>query len=129
MTSKQAYVKQLAIELHKPIRRTFDRNKMHSSFPFEKFSIDLIVTGIHAQGDYKYILVCIDNYSRYGWCVPMKTKDAKAAWEAFWTIISKKKPQNVDCDAGTEFRGYFEKKLKELGISKFSTYSETGVQR
>ena len=53
---------------------------------------------------YRYLLVCIDVFSKYAWIVPIKSKTAPALVEAFKVILSSgRKPHKIMTDQGTEF--------------------------
>ena len=74
---------------------------------------------------YKYILVVVDVLSRFAWCRPLKTKDAKQVWDAIQSVMdeSGKKPASMWVDKGTEFyNSLWTSKLKHLGIDRYSTY-------
>src|ERR1700730_15422375 len=63
-----------AYALHKPIRRKFPRRKTISLGIDRIWQLDLAdVTNISRHNDnYKFILTCIDCYSRYAFAVPVK---------------------------------------------------------
>ena len=53
---------------------------------------------------YRYLLVCIDVFSKYAWIVPIKSKTGPALVEAFKVILSsRRKPHKIMTDQGTEF--------------------------
>ena len=67
----------------------------------------------------KYLLTCIDVFSKYAWVVPMKSKDGKSSLDAFRKILteSKRKPEKLQSDAGKEFfNSYFKTFLKKENI-------------
>ena len=48
---------------------------------------------------YKYLLTCIDIFSKYAWVVPLKTKQARELFKAFQTILaSGRKPSKLQTD-------------------------------
>ena len=55
----------------------------------------------------------------------MKTKDSKETVRAFLTMITKKWPQTIWVDKGTEFAGECKKPCKAEGLKTYSTMSET----
>ncbi len=68
---------------------------------------------------YRYLLVCIDVFSKYAWIVPIKSKTVAALVEAFKVILSSgRKPQKIMTDQGTEF-------FKNKDIELFNTFNET----
>ena len=54
---------------------------------------------------YKFLLVCIDTFSKYVWICPLKNKTGKATVEAFTDIVStdERTPKNLCYNQGTEF--------------------------
>ena len=53
---------------------------------------------------YRYLLVCIDVFSKFLWVIPLKTKTGPALVTAFKIILeSGRKPQKIQTDQGTEF--------------------------
>ena len=53
----------------------------------------------------KYVLVIIDNFSNYGWTLPLKSKIAQTITNCFeiFSISSKRKPGWIETDRGKEF--------------------------
>ena len=51
------------------------------------------------------VLVTIDNFSKYGWTVPLKNKNARTIKDSFENILisSKRKPILIESDRGKEF--------------------------
>ena len=76
---------------------------------------------------YRYLLVCIDVFSKYAWIVPIKSKTGPALVEAFKVILSSgRKPHKIMTDQGTEFfNKSFQTLLKNEGIELFNTFNET----
>jgi transposase InsO family protein len=53
---------------------------------------------------YRYLLVCIDVFSKYAWVVPLKNKTGPTLVEALKVILtSGRKPEKIMTDQGTEF--------------------------
>ena len=55
--------------------------------------------------DYRYVLVVIDNFSKFGWTNAFKNKNAQAIKDSFEIILirSKRKPKLDETDDGSEF--------------------------
>ena len=49
--------------------------------------LDLIDYGVKNNGVYWYILVVLNNFSKYGWTVAMKNKYASTIKDAFSTVL------------------------------------------
>ena len=54
---------------------------------------------------YRYILVVIDNFSKFGWIIPLKNKFSQSITDAFSEIIksSNRKPNVLETDDGKEY--------------------------
>jgi hypothetical protein len=77
---------------------------------------------------YRYILNCIDVYSKYAWAVPLKDKKGETILQAFKNIIKKsgRSPKRIWVDHGGEFYNkLIDKWLAEQNIIRYSTYSES----
>ncbi|KAL9955926.1 hypothetical protein ACROYT_G037329 [Oculina patagonica] len=75
---------------------------------------------------YRYLLMVLDVFSKYGWIVPLKDKKGETVTQAFKTIFKEgRKPQYLWTDKGKE---YYNKNMKELleknGITLYSTENE-----
>jgi hypothetical protein len=71
--------------------------------------------------NFNWIFTIIDVYSRYGWAIPMKTKEPKNSAEAFNKVLSlsqfttkQTKIQNFTSYNGSEFKGEFSTLLRTL---------------
>ena len=61
---------------------------------------------------YRYLLMVIDVFSKYGWIVPLKDKKGESVTEAFKTIFKEgRKPQYLCVDKGKEF---YNKHVKDI---------------
>ena len=96
----------LAQELHSPIVRKFTRRSVFLNALDEIWSADLVFMPIPDNG-FKCILTVIDNFSKYAWAIPLKSKKNKDIIDAFKTIFesSNRKPKKLWTDKGTEFIG------------------------
>ena len=54
---------------------------------------------------YRYVLVVIDNFSEFGWTIPLKNKYAQSIRDTFSEIIksSNRKPNLLETDDGKEY--------------------------
>jgi len=119
---------QPAYTLHKPARHKYDRNKVIVSSIDEQWAIDLVdLQSLAKYNDgFKYILNCIDIFSKFAYSIPIKTKTAKCVVDAFQSILDQgRRPQRVQSDAGKEFvNDSFQKLLKQNDIDFFTVNSE-----
>ena len=74
---------------------------------------------------YKYLLMVLDLFSKYGWIVPLKTKTGLEVSKAFEKIFKKGKPKKLWVDKGKE---YYNKNMLDLlaknNIEIYSTENE-----
>ena len=75
---------------------------------------------------YKFILTCIDVFSKFAWVVPLKNKSGETLVNGFQSILDLgRSPRKLQTDKGTEFLNRnFQSLLKENGIHFFTTNSE-----
>ena len=78
---------------------------------------------------YRYCLIVIDNFSKYGWVIPIKNKNSQTIKDSFENILlsSKRKPNNLESDRGKEFyNNIFQSLLKINNINHYSRYTDKG---
>ncbi|GFT35797.1 uncharacterized transposon-derived protein F54H12.3 [Trichonephila clavipes] len=102
--------------LHKPARRRFKRNRVLVGGIEEQFQADLLDLQSLSQynNGYKYLLTCIDVFSKYAWAIPLRDKKSKSILKGFEKIFRERKPLSLQTDKGTEFKNkavqtYFKK--------------------
>jgi hypothetical protein len=114
--------------LHKPIRHKFQRNRVLVSDIDRQFQTDLADMQSLSQFNkgYKYLLTCIDVFSKYAWAIPLKDKTGKSVKVALETIFKERKPQVLQSDDGTEYKNKIvQDYLKSLNIKFFTTHNQT----
>lgn len=121
--------KQQTYTLHKPCRKVFPRNKVLVSTIDEQWQMDLAdLSAINEYNEgYKYLLNCIDIFSKYAWSIPVKTKSGESITNAFQSLLEStpRRPQKIQTDAGKEFLNKkFQDLLRHNDISFFTTNSE-----
>ena len=106
--------------LHKSFHRHFKRNRLIVGGIDHQWQLDLAdMQSLQKYNDgYRFLLVCIDVFSKYLRVVPLKTKTCPALVEAFKVILSScRKPEKIMTDQGTEFLNrYFRALMKEQDI-------------
>ena len=121
---------QLADELHKPIRRKFEKRRVvitgknSDSSIDNTWTADLVDMQPYSRWNkgYKYLLTVLDVFSKYAWVEPIKDKKGETITNASKVIINKRKPTYLWTDKGTEFyNSTFKDYLKENGITLYST--------
>ena len=69
------WTNELADELHKPIRRKFKKRMVFAKSVDDIWTADLVDMQSISKFNkgYKYLLMIIDVFSKYGWIIPLKT--------------------------------------------------------
>ena len=98
------WTNQLANELHKPMRRRFDKRAVFAKEVDDIWIADLVDMSSFSRSNkgYKYLLTVIDVFSKYGWIIPLKTKPGKEV-AAFRNLFIAGHPSRLWTDKGTEF--------------------------
>ena len=92
----------------KPSKKNYVTNKTDVHHIDDIWSLDILdlkYYGPEKGRGYRYVLVIIDNFSIFGWTVPLKNKNATTIPNSFENIliISKRKPNLTGSDRGKEF--------------------------
>ena len=110
--------KDLAEELHKPIRKKFKKRRVLVN-GIDKILVDMQAFTKFNRG-VKYLLAVIDIFSKYCWLIPLKDKTGKYVASASKTIFEERKPEKMWVDKGKEF---YNNDVKDL-IELYSTENE-----
>ena len=122
--------KEHAYTLHKPYRRRFERNKTIVGSIDKQWQADLAdMTQLgRVNNGYRYLLTCIDCFSKYAWVIPVKTKSAEDMVEAIKKLLKTahpRKPQRMQTDKGKEFlNSKVQAIFNKEGIHHFQSESE-----
>ena len=125
--AKSFLASQDAYTLHKSRRIRFPRRKTYSKGIGDLFQIDLVdLSSLSSFNDgFRYLLTCIDVFSRRAWAEPVRKKTARDVAEAFEKILSDRKCNMVQSDKGTEFlNSTFQSTLKRRGIKFYTSENE-----
>ena len=119
---------QLSFSLNKRISRKFKKGIVIVEEIDNQFEADLAsMTDYEKSNDgYKYLLVVIDVFSRYGWIEPLKNKSASAIVSAFQKILKEGRiPRHLRTDGATDFTSKpFQNLMKENDINHFTMHNE-----
>ena len=114
----------------KPPRRNYPTNNIVYNHIDEIWSIDLadmIDYKTSNNKGFRYIIIIIDNFSKYLWAIPLKNKYSQTITNEFSNILttSKRKPLKIESDRGTEFyNSIFQNFLKSKSIHHYSRYTD-----
>ena len=120
--------KQFAYTLHKPSKRRYATGPYRVAKIDDQWQVDLVeMTEFAAVNDnFKYLLTCIDLFSRFAWARGLKNEESNSVLMAFRDIIddSGRKPKKLQSDAGKEFQNrHFQHYLNVNGITFFVVQS------
>ena len=126
--SKENWQQKLADELHTTIKRNFTQRHVIVNHIDKIWAADLVDMQKFSKWNrgYKYLMMVIDVFSKYGWIVPLKDKKGESVTNAFKTIFNKgRKPQYLWVDNGKEFYNkYLKDLLEKYNIKIYSTENE-----
>ena len=75
----------------KPPKKNYDTNKTGVYHVDEIWSLDILDVknyGLENKRGYRYVLVIIDNFSKFGWTIPLKNKNAQTIKDSFENILT-----------------------------------------
>ena len=111
--------KQKIYQLNKPTQKDTTIKAIIVNEPFKFYQIDLIDYSNKPDFKFKYILTCIDVFSKKAYAVAMVNKSEGITMRALEKIIDKQmgmKPSVIYSDNGKEFGTLMTNTLKERGI-------------
>ena len=114
----------LAEELHKPVKRKFRKRRVLVNGIDKIWAADLAdMQALSKENEgYKFLLLVIDTFSKYGWIVPLKDKKGETIVKALKEIFkeSGRRPDKLWTDKGREF---FNKDVRDL-VYLYATENE-----
>ena len=132
MTQKN--IKNFINEIYsKPPRKNYPTNKTDVYHIDDIWSLDILDLkdyGPENNRVYRYVLVTIDNFSKFGWTSPLKNKNAQTIKDSFENILTsfKRKPNLIETDRGKEFyNNIFQEFLNKINIKLYSRNSSYGA--
>ena len=114
----------LSEELHKSKRKNYPRRRIIVNHIDEIFAADLVEMQKFAKLNkgYRYLLTCIDIFSKYSWVIPLKDKKGITIKNALEKIFKQRKSKLLWTDKGKEFYNkQVQNLLNENNIKLYST--------
>ena len=117
----------------KPPKRNYNTNKTDVYHIDDIWSLDILDLkdyGPENNRNYRYVLVIIDNFSEFGWTIPLKNKNAQTIKDSFEKILisSKRRPNLIKSDRGKEFyNNIFQDFLNKNNIELYSRNTSLGA--
>lgn len=123
------YLAQVSKELHKPFKKKYERRTVTAKHKDQIWSCDLVDMSAFSKynNGIKWMLNCVDVYTRYAFSCPMASKSAIDTYAAFVHICSSsgRKPSVMWVDQGKEFYNSIFKKAG-YSVEKGTMYSTFG---
>lgn len=116
-------------ELHKNARKNFPRRRFIQKGLDDTWQIDLIDMQKYSKYNrgFKYILACIDTFSKYAWLQPLKSKSGDNVTQGMLNLLKNnlsRRPKNIQSDDGREFfNEKFQALMRKFNVNHYSTYS------
>jgi len=110
-----------------PEESVFPRRKTYSKGIGDHFQIDLVdLSSLASFNDgMRYLLTCIDVFSKRAWAVPVRRKSARDVVEAFQKMLVDEKCNMVHSNKGTEFlNSTFQAMLNRHSIMFYTSEKE-----
>ena len=117
----------------KPPKKNYITNKTDVYYIDDIWSLDILDLkdyGRENNKGYRYVLVTIDNFSKFGWTIPLKNKNGQTIKDSFENILvsSKRKPNLIESDRGKDFyNSIFQDFLNKNNIKLYSRNSSYGA--
>ena len=102
----------------------------HNDNISSKDILDLRDYGPENNRRYRYVLVVVDNFSKFGWTAPLKNKNAQTIKDCFENILisSKQKPKIIESDRGkVVYNSIFQNFSNENSIKHYSRNAYLGA--
>ena len=114
-------------------RKNYPTNKTNVFYIDNIWSLDILDLKDYGPGNnrgYRYVLVIIDKFKKFGWTIPLKNKNSQTIKDSFENIIkiSKRSPNLIETDRGKEFyNNIFQDFLNKNDIKLYSRNSSYGA--
>ena len=130
----QKHIKMFINEIYsKPPKKNYITNKTDVYHIDDIWSLDILDLkdyGPENNRNYRYVLVIIDNFSKFGWTIPLKNKNAQTIKDSFENILinSKRSPNLIETDRGKKFyNNIFQDFLHKNNIKLYSRNTSLGA--
>ena len=117
----------------KPPKKNYITNKTdvyHNDDIWRFDMLDIKDYGPENNRGYRYVLVIIDGFIKFGWTIPLKNKTAQTIKDSFenFLISSKRKPNLIESDRDKElYKNIFQKFLNNINIKIYSRHTDLGI--
>ena len=120
---------QLAYSLHKPARKRFPTRAYRTEGIDDLWQIDLMemIPFANINKGYRYIMTCIDVFSRYAYVMPLRSKGDEEVAKAMQKVLANAKPppNNIQTDRGKEFYNqHVQRVFKKYNVNHYTVNSQ-----
>ena len=126
-TARKWLMGEKSYTLHKQSKTKFRRRRTVARGINELWQADLVDISLlsNDNNSFRYLLTCIDVFSKYARVEPLKNKSGSALTAAFTKMITKHQCKLLQTDKGTEFlNGSFQKLLKDHNIRHYTSEND-----
>lgn len=117
-----------AYTLHKPVNKPKKFRRVYTKHIGYLYQIDLVdMHALESKGNqgYKWIINCIDTFSKKLWSFKTKDKKGKTITDTLEPLLTTNRPNKIETDGGKEFyNSHFKKLLRRLNIQLYSISSD-----
>ena len=124
---KSWLIRQDAYTLHKPLRHRFRRRQTFIKDIHDLWQTDLVdmKSLSNCNDGVKFLITCIDTFSKYAWVRPLKNKYGQSVTEPFQSILNDEIPLMLQSDKGIEYKNVqFQSMLKEYDIRFYTSEND-----
>src|SRR6267154_742869 len=126
-TAREWLMGEKSYTLHKQKKTKYRRRRTISKGINELWQADLVDLSLlsNENNSQRYLLTCIDVFSKYARVEPLKNKSGNALTAAFTKMIEQQECKLLQTDKGTEFlNASFQKLLKDRNIRHYTSEND-----
>src|SRR6266516_7658732 len=126
-TARECLKGEKSYTLHKQTKTKFRRRRTFAKGINDLWQADLADLSLlsNENDSYRYLLTCIDVFSKYVWVVPLRNKSGKTLTTAFAKMIESRQCKLLQTDKGTEFLdASFQSLLRDRNIRHYTSEND-----
>ena len=126
-TARKWLMGQKSYTLHKQSKTRFRRRRTLAKGINDLWQADLVDLSLlsNENNSYRYLLTCIDVFSKYARVEPLKNKSGRTLTTAFAKMLAEQQCNLLQTDKGTEFlNSSFQKLLRDRNIRHYTSEND-----
>src|SRR3989442_10303620 len=126
-TARKWLMGQKSYTLHKQSKTIFRRRRTLAKGINDLWQADLVDLSLlsNENNSYRYLLTCIDVFSKYARVEPLKNKSGSTLTAAFTKMLAEQQCKLLQTDKGTEFlNSSFQKLLRDRNIRHYTSEND-----